>query len=174
MKPSQPEDVGGSNVPVQPDALGKTQQQDQLNPFAATSASSSPDAGLPRTKPRTNWAAASLVLGITPLYILFPFYTGNLWARPRKPSGVEVVFFGEPRFSVDIVFFLFCGAFFIASSAIVCGAYGIKKDVLGENQVGPFVKGMAITGMTMGICMFILTPLGMLGFLLTALAAAMG
>ncbi len=40
MKPSQPEDVGaGSNAQAQPDALGKTQQQDQLNPFAATTAS---------------------------------------------------------------------------------------------------------------------------------------
>ena len=173
MKPSQPEDVGaGSNAQAQSDALGKTQQQDQLNPFAATSASS-PDAGPPRTKPRTNWAAASLVLGITPLCILFPYYTGNLSARSRQPSGVEVVFFGEPRFSVIIVFLLFCGALFIASSAFVCGAFVTKKDLIGENQVGPFVKVMAIAGMFMGSCMSILTLLAMLGFLLMFFAASM-
>ena len=127
MKPSQPEDVGaGSNVPVQPDALGKTQQQDQLNPFAATSASSSPDAGLPRTKPRTNWAAASLVLGITSIVTSW-FCVGFVFAIPGVVCGVVGIrqakrasYKGIPRRDIPM-----------AIAGVIMGGIGLVLSIVG-------------------------------------------
>lgn len=129
MKPSQPEDVGaGSKVPVHPDALGKTQQQDQPNPFDPPGVSSSPEAGPPGKKPR--WALASLMLGITPPCIFFLDTKLQGWNATQSPY---------------IAIFVVSGVVIINVSAIVCGAKGIiqvileakgiKQDVPGENKV---------------------------------------
>jgi len=132
MKPSQPEDVGaGSNAQAQPDALGKTQQQDQLNPFAATTASFSPDAAPPGTKPRM--ALASLVLGITPPCSVFFAYEQG-WNGTLPPY---------------IVIFVLCGVLVISISAIVCGVMGIKR----VNRASGFISFFfvaAVAGVTMG------------------------
>ena len=79
------ENVGaGSNAPAQPDALGKNpyaQQQDQLNPYAATSDSFPPDTN-------TGLAVASLVLGITSIIFAFICCGGFVFAIPAVVCGV--------------------------------------------------------------------------------------
>jgi len=131
MKPSQPEDLGaGSNAQAQPDALGKTQQQDQQNPFAAPSGSSSPDAGPPGTKPRLG--LASLMLGITSGCILFFAYEQG-WNRTLPPY---------------IVIFVLCGVVVISISAVVCGGMEMKR-VKRSDSISLFFVA-AVAGVFMG------------------------